>query len=569
MQYLISKFILKLGKGEGFEENFLRVVRIFYLLNLSTLIIFSIGIVLNAIEQKYFNTAIFAGLLLYNVINFFIFKFNHNYSLFKFLSLFVFFLTLVFFFSPEIDVVYLLVWFLAFPILTGFLFEMRHGLIIIVSFFITIVSIYFLVSVIQIVNTANLQPIIVFSLLYFLLFVISAAFNQVYKNHTQTIEKQLLEKEKLLSEKNAFISKLSYQIRTPLNNILGLSNLLRESSLGDTELGLIETLRASINNITEVVARIDAQSKQTTDVLEKSKVVFDIRNSVQSVASLFSKSFKIIPNISPDLPEKVIGSPIQIKQLFLHLFELFNKARQQKNLTIYLTINKGNLFESNIECRFVLCSDNMLQLTDGNDQSNSSNSLDTLDFDVAKDLIISMGGSLKVRNDEDKSCMFFSLFFETNSTDLVGNVIKKVVTPVSPVMNSIRVELKNARILVVEDNIINQKVMVLSLQKVVKEIDIAFNGKEAIDKYTKNVYDLILMDIQMPIMDGIKATKKIREIEKGGSKRVPIIAVTANTLSGDMEECLAAGMDDYVSKPFQLINVMDKMNTLLSGNANA
>jgi CheY-like chemotaxis protein len=128
-----------------------------------------------------------------------------------------------------------------------------------------------------------------------------------------------------------------------------------------------------------------------------------------------------------------------------------------------------------------------------------------------------------------------------------------------------KVSLKNASVLLVEDNIINQKIVVLNLEKIVKNIDIATNGKEALDKFGTSKYDIILMDIQMPVMDGILATKKIREIESSTNSFTPIIAITANAMSGDRETCLAVGMDDYISKPFQVGELVEKMKNLLEG----
>lgn len=118
--------------------------------------------------------------------------------------------------------------------------------------------------------------------------------------------------------------------------------------------------------------------------------------------------------------------------------------------------------------------------------------------------------------------------------------------------------------MLVEDNQINQKIVILSLKNIVKTIDIANNGKEALDMFGSTKYDLILMDIQMPVMDGITATRKIRELESSiSSNSIPIIALTANALAGDRETCLAAGMNDYISKPFQIEMLVQKMRDLL------
>ena len=130
-----------------------------------------------------------------------------------------------------------------------------------------------------------------------------------------------------------------------------------------------------------------------------------------------------------------------------------------------------------------------------------------------------------------------------------------------------KVPLQDANILLVEDNLINQKIVILSLKKLVNNIDVAFNGKEALDRFGNARYDIILMDIQMPVMDGIVATRKIREIEESGPGHVPIIAITANALAGDRETCLAAGMDDYISKPFQIEVLIQKMRELLENQS--
>jgi len=126
---------------------------------------------------------------------------------------------------------------------------------------------------------------------------------------------------------------------------------------------------------------------------------------------------------------------------------------------------------------------------------------------------------------------------------------------------------KRISILLVEDNSINQKIVILSLKNKVKNIEVANNGKEALDKFGTTKYDVILMDIQMPVMNGIVATKKIRELEASTNTHTPIIAITANALSGDKEACLAAGMNDYISKPFQVEILLQKMKNLLMQNA--
>ncbi len=122
-----------------------------------------------------------------------------------------------------------------------------------------------------------------------------------------------------------------------------------------------------------------------------------------------------------------------------------------------------------------------------------------------------------------------------------------------------KIKFEDVNLLLVEDNELNQKILFLGLKEYLKNIDFAVNGKEALDKFGTSRYDIILMDIQMEVMDGLTATRKIREIEKSTSTHVPIIAVTANALLGDKENCISAGMDDYISKPFKIEDLIAKM----------
>ena len=124
-------------------------------------------------------------------------------------------------------------------------------------------------------------------------------------------------------------------------------------------------------------------------------------------------------------------------------------------------------------------------------------------------------------------------------------------------------EVKDLRILLVEDNLINKKITLLTLSPLVKSIDTASNGKEALDMFGTSNYDLVLMDIQMPVMSGLIAAEKIRALESTTNSHVPIIAITANAMLGDKEKCLSAGIDDYISKPFQPAALLEKIKKII------
>ena len=147
-----------------------------------------------------------------------------------------------------------------------------------------------------------------------------------------------------------------------------------------------------------------------------------------------------------------------------------------------------------------------------------------------------------------------------------ANVIQETIIPTASrkigemlQKEKIRKELKDIKILLVEDNPINQKIILLTLKPLVSSIDTASNGKEALNKFGTAHYDIILMDIQMPVMSGLLAAEKIRALESSTNTHIPIIAITANAMLGDREKCISAGIDDYISKPFQPAALVEKI----------
>jgi CheY-like chemotaxis protein len=184
-----------------------------------------------------------------------------------------------------------------------------------------------------------------------------------------------------------------------------------------------------------------------------------------------------------------------------------------------------------------------------------------IDFTIAKKIIEYYGGELKITGTSEQTLLQFGFKLKKGTTGTQKSEFDKDTAHLMQAKD--KVELQNANILLVEDNAINQKIIILSLKNHVRNIDIANNGKDALDKFGTTKYNLILMDIQMPVINGIAATKKIRELESTSNTQTPIIAITANALSGDKEACLAAGMNDYISKPFQVEVLVNKMKVLL------
>ena len=364
-----------------------------------------------------------------------------------------------------------------------------------------------------------------------------------------------------LRQKKEFISDLSHQLRTSLSNIILVNNLFYSSSLDKNQKELIDTLRASTNNLLDAVNKIVDFSEPELLKLKDSFISFNLLPTLNSIVNLFSdkRQSLIVLDVSSNIQNFLIGDPIKLKQIFLNLLQsiLFSNDLIIIN-EIRIKIYPEKETKSDLKLSFNL-------EVSFNPKENNSEKVDpsapVLGSDIlnTKKLIEYSGGVLIINHSETVDTYSFILGFQKDLTRRLEDVTEK-----TPIEDSKSIKLKDANILLVEDNLINQKIVMLSLRGMVKNIDLANNGKEALTKFGTSKYDIILMDIQMPVMDGIIATKKIREIESSTNTQTPIIAITANALSGDRENCLAVGMNDYVSKPFQVDILIQKMRVLLN-----
>jgi CheY-like chemotaxis protein len=372
--------------------------------------------------------------------------------------------------------------------------------------------------------------------------------------------------------RDEFISRLSHQLRTSLNNITLISNLVSDTMVDEKQRDLIDTILASSNNLVDAVNDIVKISTIDVRQIKESKVSFDLYSSIESILQLFSdkESKNLIISVKQDntLTNQVIGDPVRIKQFFLNFLE---KVTREENIRLKSRINIQILNNKETDREVTLRFNILVSRVSTDSQKTSASEEDSfvpidlskIDLSIPDRLIQLLGGILTIESFDYETLFTFNLTFQKSEIKIRKEAVPD--TSFAELKVAKKVSLKNANVLLVEDNIINQKIVVLNLEKVVKNIDIATNGKEALDKFGTSKYDIILMDIQMPVMDGILATKKIREIESSTNSFTPIIAITANAMSGDRETCLAVGMDDYISKPFQVGELVEKMKSLLSG----
>jgi CheY-like chemotaxis protein len=360
----------------------------------------------------------------------------------------------------------------------------------------------------------------------------------------------------LNERKDDVIIDFSHRIREPLNNLVIISDMLMESGLQKKQKELLETFIASTNNMVTTVNELTMQSAGNLSYEHRKAIKFNLLSTIQNTIELYGLKDKA--NIDFILNKKefsdfeCFGDPIILKQIFLDLFNTIEIQTLERvtKVTINLKKTKESGTESIIDLR--IQTDNPIILIN--------------DIGVEKSLaarFISSGkGTFSQEIGTNSTVLNIFLPYANLVTEAKQSITSQKIEELVQ-KDKIHKDLKNLKILLVEDNLINQKITLLTLKPLVQSIDTASNGKEALDKFGTTNFDLILMDIQMPVMSGLVAAEKIRALESTTSSHVPIIAITANAMIGDKEKCLSAGIDDYISKPFQPAALIDKIKKII------
>jgi CheY-like chemotaxis protein len=292
------------------------------------------------------------------------------------------------------------------------------------------------------------------------------------------------------------------------------------------------------------VNELTMQSAGNLSYEDRKSIKFNIASTVQNTIDLFSlketERIDFILNKKELSQFEIIGDPIILKQILLDIFNTIES--QDYNRTTKVTINLKKARETTNET-FV----NFRIQTDWNIVLIDEKGLPGI---LAAKLISYSNGSFHQEFGNNFTILDIILPYYRIAPEVSKNIASSKIEELK-LKETKHKELKDIKILLVEDNVINQKITLLTLQPLVSNIDTAKNGKEALDKFGTSNYDLILMDIQMPIMSGLVAAEKIRALEASTNAHIPIIAITANAMLGDKERCISAGIDDYISKPFQ------------------
>jgi signal transduction histidine kinase/ActR/RegA family two-component response regulator len=364
--------------------------------------------------------------------------------------------------------------------------------------------------------------------------------------------------------KAEFLANMSHEIRTPMNGVIGMLDLLDSDQFDPQQRGMLETARNSADALLTLINDVLDFSKIDAGRLELESIEVELRPIVDDVTLLFSrqaqtKGVALSCKVDADVPAVVRSDPTRLRQILGNLVSNAVKFTERGEVSILVHVAAGQSARAaesdepisvEIEVRdsgIGMTPEVLAKLFQAFTQADTSTTRryggTGLGLTIARRLAEAMGGTLAVTSVPGKGSTFTA---------------RLPVVPVRAAQRAARhaparrYEFTGARVLLVEDNEVNQQVAsrVLTMFGIAPEI--AANGQEAITAVCAAQFDLVLMDCQMPVMDGYAATEAIRAWEKTtGRERVPIIAMTANAMSGDREICIAAGMDDYLTKPFK------------------
>ncbi len=357
--------------------------------------------------------------------------------------------------------------------------------------------------------------------------------------------------ESAVKAKQQFLSNMSHEIRTPMNAIIGFTKVLQKTNLSEKQKEYLQAIKLSGDALIVLINDILDLAKVDSGKMTFEQVPFKIASSISAMLHLFEpkiqeKNIKLIKEYDNNIPEVLLGDPVRLHQIILNLLSNAVKFTAKGKITVSVHLlcedEKSVIIQFSVtDTGIGIPEDKIQKIFDNFQQASSGTSRlyggTGLGLAIVKQLVEAQGGTIHVNSKIDEGSTFsIILSFQKTNAEVA----------VEMDMLELDNEIKDIKVLVVEDIALNQLLIKTLLDDFGFEHDVAVNGKIAIEKLKENSYDIILMDLQMPEMNGFEATDYIRN--KMNSK-IPIIALTADVTTVDLAKCKAVGMNDYIAKP--------------------